>query len=124
MAVTQAFADAFAQEWIARWNDHNLECVLAHYTDDVWFCSPFIATVIGKADGVVIGKQALGDYWRRALQAYPDLHFELHGVFPGVSSLVLHYLSVKNLLAAEVLILDSELKVCRAYAHYRPQHPE
>jgi ketosteroid isomerase-like protein len=32
--LTGPFAERFAAEWIAAWNNHNLEQILAHYEDD------------------------------------------------------------------------------------------
>ena len=34
MKLTHEFARRFAEEWIAAWNAHDLERILAHYTDD------------------------------------------------------------------------------------------
>jgi ketosteroid isomerase-like protein len=32
--------DAFAEDWIAAWNAHDLDRVLSHYADDIVFLSP------------------------------------------------------------------------------------
>lgn len=107
-----------AREWIAAWNAHDLERVLAHYADDVEFSSPFIAKLIGRADGVVRGKPELRAYFARGLEAYPMLRFELVRVFGGVRSCVLEYRSVNGLRAAEVMEFDPAGKVVRVLAHY------
>jgi len=39
-------------------------------------------------------------------------------LFVGAGSVVLHYRSVRGLLAAEAMTLDSELRVGAAMAHY------
>jgi ketosteroid isomerase-like protein len=47
-------ADAFAARWCADWNAHDLEALLAHFTDDVVFTSPVAQRVLG-TDGIVRG---------------------------------------------------------------------
>ncbi len=110
----------FAAEWIAAWNSHDLDAILAHYADDVEFVSPFAVRLLGDPTGTIRGKSALQAYFRQALAAYPDLTFELFQVLCGVESLTLYYRSVKNLLAAEVMEFHASGKVRRVLAHYTP----
>src|SRR6478752_5735006 len=86
-----------AREWIEAWNAHDLERILAHYADDVELISPFVARLAGQSDATVRGKEALRDYVRRGLTAYPTLHFEFIRLYAGVRSCVLEYRSVNNL---------------------------
>ena len=74
----------FAEDWIAAWNDHDVDRILAHYRDDVVFTSPFVTMHAFAADGVVHGRDALRRYFVRALSNYPDLRFEPIAVVPGV----------------------------------------
>lgn len=108
----------FAIDWIAAWNAHDMDRILMHYADDVRFTSPFVQRITGQQDGVVQGVSALRDYFSNALKAYPDLRFELITVLVGVNSVTLYYRSVKNLLAAEVMLFDGEGKVMTVLAHY------
>ena len=75
--------DAFAAEWIAAWNSHDLDRILSHYADDVVFESPASTRITGDASGRVVGKAALRDYWRQALGRVPDLTFTLTAVYGG-----------------------------------------
>ncbi len=111
-------ADAFAAEWIAAWNAHDLPRILSHYTDDFEFSSPVIVEVVGEPSGRLAGKAAVGAYWTKALARRPDLHFELVAVLRGMQSLVLHYRRHDGRLAAEVFELDGNGKVVRSSAHY------
>ena len=113
--------DAFAADWIAAWNRHDLDAILAHYADDVVFTSPFAVRLTG--DGTVRGKDALRAYFAAALTKFPDLHFRLRHALPGVNSLVLVYDSVEGLLAAEAFEFDASGKVCRVNCHYCPARP-
>src|SRR5262249_8714566 len=65
-----------------------------------------------------VGKVALRDYFAAALERYPDLRFEPLGLFAGVDSLVLHYVSVGGRAAAETVFLDEDDRVTRYFAHY------
>lgn len=111
-------AREFAREWYAAWNAHDLDRMLDHYADEVEMCSPLVAGLAGRADGRIVGKDALRAYFAAALEAYPSLRFEPLGLFVGVDSLVLHYISVNGRPSAEVVFLDDEGKIARYLAHY------
>src|SRR4051812_2740675 len=104
--LTEESAKAFAGEWIAAWNAHDVERVLAHWADDCVFTSPFVTRVTGDPTGTVNGKAALRAYWTRAITAFPGLHFELTHVFVGQRSLVLGYRNHRGQSCAEMIELD------------------
>ncbi|HEY4239043.1 MAG TPA: nuclear transport factor 2 family protein [Kofleriaceae bacterium] len=112
------FASAFASEWIAAWNAHDLPRILAHYTDDFEMSSPRIRDIAGVASGVLRGKAAVGAYWSTALSRFPDLHFTLSHVFVGASSLCLHYTNQTGAPVIEQLSFTPLLAVDRSAAHY------
>ena len=101
----------FAQDWLAAWNAHDVEAVLAHFADDVLFTSPVARRVLPDSDGRLSGKQAVRDYWNYALTRISDLHFELVDVYAGTDTLVLHYRNQLGGLVNEVLTFDGELVV-------------
>lgn len=100
---------AFADEWVRAWNAHDVEVVLAHFSDDVVFSSPVAARMLPHTGGVVRGKDALRDYWVTALGKLPGLHFEMLGVYRGESLLVIHYRNERGGLVNEVLTFDGDL---------------
>lgn len=110
-----------AAEWMEAWNAHDLERILAHYTEEIEFVSPFAVRLAGAPDGVVRGKPALREYFSRALAAYPDLQFRSHFVCAGAHSFTAVYESVNGLQAVEVFELDEAGRVCRVLAHYAPR---
>jgi ketosteroid isomerase-like protein len=112
---------AFAMEWIAAWNSHKLDRIMDHYADEVEFTSPLVASVMGRVDGTVRGKETLRNYFFRSLQTYPELKFELRRVYSGMGSVVVEYASVKGMLAAETLEFGPDGKVVRVRAHYADQ---
>jgi hypothetical protein len=110
----------YATDWIAAWNAHDVDRVLAHYRDDVSFTSPFAVTLEGVRDGTLHGLSELRRYFEIGLRTFPELHFEPMGAFAGVSSIALHYRSVAGRDAIEVVELDSRQRVYRSTAHYAP----
>jgi steroid delta-isomerase-like uncharacterized protein len=108
-----------AQEWLNAWNAHDLEAIMAHYAEDITFYSPFIRQLNNDPAGRIQGKADLRAYFQRALTAYPDLKFEPYHVMEGVDSIVIYYKSVKDLLAAEMMLVNKEGKVCEVRAHYK-----
>lgn len=89
-------AQQFAKTWIEAWNSHDMNAILSHYSEDIEITTPMIKMALGEGDGSLKGKEAVADYWRRALDKMPDLHFELYDVTEGVDSVALYYKSVMD----------------------------
>ncbi|KQY24506.1 polyketide cyclase [Cellulomonas sp. Root485] len=102
---------AFSADWVAAWNAHDIEAVLAHFHDDVVFTSPTAARVVPASGGVVRGKAALRSYWTEALALVPDLHFTVERLYAGVNVLVLGYRNQAGGLVDEVLVFADGLVV-------------
>lgn len=117
--LTRATAHRFAKEWISAWNSHDLDRILAHYSDDFTMSSPRIADLAGEATGVLHGKRAVADYWRLAMAKAPELHFTLIDVFLGADSVAVHYQGLRGPVV-EVFFFDADGRVARAAAHYLP----
>ncbi len=113
-------ANDLAQRWITAWNAHDLAAILALYREDFTMASPYIVTVVSEPSGRLQGREAVGAYWRRALERFPELHFELLNVLAGVDSVTLLYRSNRSGLAAEVFTLDESGLIRVAAAHYEP----
>lgn len=111
-------AKKFAEDWIAAWNTHDLNLILDHYTDDIEITTPMIKLAAGIECGSLKGKPAVADYWQKALDKIPNLHFELVDVAAGVNSVALYYKSVMNKMAIEVMFLNDSGKVYKMIAHY------
>jgi ketosteroid isomerase-like protein len=111
-------ARRFADDWYAAWNAHDLEAILAHYTDDVVLTSPLAGDLAGSTDGSIVGKKALRAYFAAGLERFPALHFEPRDLYVGVDSLVLRYVGPTGAETAEVVFLDDDGKVSRYFAHY------
>lgn len=91
---------------------------MSHYEDAIELTSPAAAQLLGIPDGKVVGKANLRAYFRRGLEAYPELHFHLEDVLWGVNSLVLDYTNQKSTRTAEFMELSAIGKVIRVVANY------
>lgn len=108
----------FAEEWVKSWNSHNLEEILSHYSDDVEITTPMIKIATGDESGSLKGKEKVSEYWKKALEKMPDLHFELYDVTEGVNCVAWYYKSVLNKKAIELMFFNEEGKVCKMIACY------
>src|SRR5208282_3157873 len=112
-AVTRDEARTLADLWVAAWNAHDLDLIMAHYEDAVELTSPVAAQLLGSSDGKVVGKPNLRAYFQRGLEAYPELHFHLEDVLCGISSVTLYYTNQKGTRTAEFMELSAHGKVAR-----------
>jgi hypothetical protein len=111
-------ADSLAQAWIDAWNRHDLDAIVRHYATDVEFTSPFVPALSGEPSGTIHGRDPLRAYFRKGLDAYPNLHFELIRTLTGVDSLLLYYRSVNGLLAAEMMTVNGAGQIQTVRVHY------
>ena len=112
--------DAFAAEWIAAWNAHDLDRILSHYAEDIVFRSPVVRRRFGKDSGEVSGKAELRAYWSGAFApGAPALRFELIGVLAGVDGGAIRYFSTtRDCEVVETFVFDDAGLVKRAAAFY------
>src|SRR6516165_8130587 len=118
IASVESEAIVFARHWVAAWNSHDLDAIVSHYAPDVVLTSPVAAKILSDPSGTVRGETALRDYFRRGLEAYPDLHFELLEVMAGLSSVVLCYINQKDTKTAEFMEFGKDGKIVRVVANY------
>ena len=116
--MEKEFAWEFAKDWVDSWNCHDIDRILEHYTDDFEMNSPVIVLRMKIPSGSLSGKEAIREYWSKALEAYSTLKFELQSVFMGVNSLTIQYFSSISGRVVETFLFNNELKVYAAYAMY------
>jgi ketosteroid isomerase-like protein len=108
--VDQREAIDFAESWERAWNAHDLDALLAHFAEGVVFTSPVAAQLLG-GDGVIRGRDALRDYWSRALGLIPDLRFTVEGVYAGIDAVVVNYRNHAGNRVCEYLVFEDGLVV-------------
>ncbi len=111
-------SEEFARRWVAAWNSHDLDAIMSHYDVDVALVSPVAAKILDDPSGAVEGYAALRNYFKRGLELYPNLHFELLDVMCGVSSIVLCYKNQKGTRTAEFMEFGKNGKIIRVVANY------
>ena len=65
--LTQIQAETFASDWIEAWNSYDLDRILAHYSEDFEFSSPFVVRIGSEPSGRLRGHKGVGAYWTKAL---------------------------------------------------------
>jgi hypothetical protein len=116
--TTAPEATEFARQWVAAWNSHDLNAIMSHYDADVVLTSPVAAKILDDPSGRVEGNAALRNYFRRGLEVYPNLHFELLDVMHGLFSIVLCYKNQKGTKTAEFMEFGKNGKIMRVVANY------
>ncbi len=118
LMLTESDAKRFAKEWIAAWNSHDLDAILSHYAERATLTSPVAAKILIDSSGTVNGRSAMREYFKRGLEIYPDLRFDLQDVMFGLSSIVLCYRNQKGTKTAEFMELSPDGKIVRVVANY------
>ena len=116
--MTKDEALNLATRWAEAWNAHDLDLIMSHYEEGIELTSPVAAQLLGTSDGTVRGRANLRAYFRRGLETYPDLHFQLEDVLCGLNSVVLYYKNQKGTRTAEFMELSVAGKVARVVANY------
>src|SRR5690349_16625368 len=116
--LTESQVRQFAADWLRAWNSHDLDAILSHYAPEIILKSPVAARLLNDPAGEVKGESALRNYFKRGLEAYPNLAFELLDVMWGLSSVVLYYKNQNGTTTGEFMELDANLKVTKVVANY------
>ena len=116
--TTESEAKGFARQWVAAWNSHDLDAIMSHYDADVVLISPVAARILDHPSGTIEGSAALRNYFKRGLEQYPNLHFELLDVMHGLFSIVLCYKNQKGTKTAEFMEFGKNGKIMRVVANY------
>src|SRR5215467_12936047 len=116
--TTTSGATEFAHRWVAAWNSHDLDAIMSHYDADAVLTSPVAAKILDDPSGTVKGSAALRNYFKRGLEVYPNLQFELLDVMHGLFSLVLCYENQKGTKTAEFMEFGKNGKITRVVANY------
>jgi hypothetical protein len=116
--ITESEVKGFARQWVAAWNSHDLDAIMSHYDVDVVLISPVAAKILDRPSGTVEGDAALRNYFKRGLELYPNLRFELLDVMCGLASIVVLYKNQKGTMTAEFMEFGKNGKIIRVVANY------
>jgi hypothetical protein len=115
--MTAEQARTFAQRWIQAWNKHDLEAVLADYAEDVVLISP-VVTQLDNPSGTIQGKAALRAYYKKGLERFPHLNFQLIETMWGQSTVIVYYVNHKATRSCDFFEFDAGGKIVRNLVHY------
>ncbi len=107
-----------AEQWIAAWNERDLDAIMEHYTPSVHFSAPTVINRWSKADGVLIGRDALRQHFQRGLERAPHLHFELVDVLMGVDGMTIVYRRETGALVVDVVLLNEDYQGVDVHVYY------
>lgn len=116
--LTEDKARKLAAHWVQAWNSHDIDEIMSHYAEDVVLVSPVAAKILNDPLGTVKGKHALRAYFKKGLEVYPNLKFDLLDMMWGLSSVVLYYVNQKGTKTGEFMEIDSKGKIFRVVANY------
>jgi len=116
----------FARWWAQAWSNRDVDAVVACFAENVRFVSPRAAEVTGNP--VVLGRQALRDYWQRAVAGVESIVFEVEQVLKDVGGehIVIVYTSDiegRRKRACEFMQFDDTGKIVAAEAMHGCQLP-
>jgi ketosteroid isomerase-like protein len=109
---------SLGREWIAAWNSHDLERVLALYAEDSEMTSDRIPAMGFDPSGTLRGKDRIRTYWAKALTLLPDLHFELIDTYVSPDSIVVFYQNQRGARICEYLRLNAKGKIVQGSANH------
>jgi hypothetical protein len=111
-------AGEFAASLVEAWNSHDLDRIVAYYSEDVVFSSPLVRTIGGGNSNTIRGRVALRSYFSVALCKFPSLRFRLRAVYAGDDAVIVLHDSVDGLVASEKLRLDEKGQIIRVWVYY------
>src|SRR5688572_13823208 len=121
--ITKEFTSRFAQDWIEAWNSHDLDRILAHYSDDFEMTSPLIVSMMSIPSGTLKGKHKIREYWAKGLERRPALKFHLQKMTFGVDTIALHCSSETGRNFVEWFFFAGDNKVVKSLAHHDEIQP-
>ncbi len=116
--LTRDEAEAFARSWVQAWNDRDIEAVASHYTEDIVYHSPKLASVIEYDGPFLEGKPALVEYWNAAMEGANKLYFEINSIFLSSDAMTLFFTNHRGQDVAETFIFDENSKIKECIAAY------
>lgn len=112
--------DRIADLWFKAFNAHDLDALLALYSEDAEHFSPKLKARRPETNGWVRGKAALRDWWRDAFDRLPTLRYEVTELTSDERQVFMEYIrhvdGEEDLRVGEVLVIrDGVIVASRVY---------
>jgi hypothetical protein len=112
-----------ADRWLAAWNSHDLDAIMACYADDVDFSASTVVTRWERPDGRLHGKDELRRHFSRGLELAPDLVFTKVALLTNPSGYALLYQRENGNRVLDAVELDEHHLAIRVRAYYENTQP-
>lgn len=117
MNAKRAYNEALAQQWIAAFNEHHIEHLLALYHEDAVHFSPRLLATQPETNGQISGHSAFRAWWQGAFDRMPDLSYSLKTLIANEDKVFLEYIrrtqGEPDLLVGELLEIAGD-KIIRS----------
>lgn len=81
-----------ALKWFSAFNRHHLQDLLALYDDAASHYSPKLKERDPQTNGLIIGKEAMHDWWSGAFKRLPSLQYEVIRLTPCEDRVFMEYI--------------------------------
>ena len=111
---------SIAHAWFEAFNAHNLEKLLSLYDEDAEHFSPKLKLRHPETNGLVIGKNALREWWSDSFNRLPSLKYKVTSLTANSDRVFMEYLRIvdneESMMVAEVLeIKEGVIVASRVY---------
>ena len=110
-----------ATNWLAAFNAHDLEALLALYDDQAIHFSPKLKIRKPETGGLIKGKEAMRTWWADALERLPTLHYKLTALTANNERVFMEYIrqvhNEPDMTVAEVLEIKNGLIIASRVYH-------
>lgn len=118
--MTPENLQSIAYRWFEAFNKKEIEKLLSLYDDEATHFSPKLKIRQPETNGMVIGKQAMYDWWQDAFERLPSLHYKVTSLTANADRVFMEYIrqvqGEQDMLVAEVLeIRDGKIIASRVY---------
>src|ERR1035438_1190857 len=102
-----------AKLWLKAFNEHNLENLLALYSDNAEHFSPKLKIRKPKTNGLIKGKTAMRTWWKDAFERLPTLTYKELSITANNERVFMEYIRIvageENMNVVEVLEIKNGL---------------
>lgn len=121
--VTDAEKTAIAHDWVAAWNQHDLDAIMAHYAADIEFQASTVVSRWNRPNGILHGVRELREQFARGLEIAPNLHFTIEAVYHSPDGYAVCYVRENGNRAIDAVELDGRGAAIRVHAYYLSAQP-
>lgn len=119
--MTPEKLQSIAFKWFDAFNNHNLDQLLSLYDDDAEHYSPKLKIAKPETKGLILGKEALRNWWQGAFEQFPSLHYKVTSLTANGDRVFMEYVRTLNgdedMLVAEVLVVNEDKIVASRVYH-------